>query len=95
MFTCSHTKEPLVLRKYSKVDVRITMVRWILIFIVVQRFDFDFMLILHCLGVSHAEELQYLFPIADGLFISALPTKEDEQVRKAITELWVNFARTG
>ncbi|XP_055308049.1 juvenile hormone esterase isoform X2 [Sitodiplosis mosellana] len=46
-------------------------------------------------GVSHAEELQYLFPIADGLFISALPTKEDEQVRKAITQLWVNFARTG
>ncbi|XP_031627736.1 venom carboxylesterase-6 [Contarinia nasturtii] len=46
-------------------------------------------------GVSHAEELQYLFPIADGLFISALPTKEDEEIRKAITQLWVNFASTG
>lgn len=46
-------------------------------------------------GVSHAEELQYLFPIADSLFISALPTKEDEEIRKGIVELWVNFARTG
>lgn len=46
-------------------------------------------------GVSHAEELQYLFPIADILFISALPTKEDEEIRRGITELWVNFARTG
>lgn len=47
------------------------------------------------LGVSHAEELQYLFPIAEGLFISAIPTKEDEEIRKGITELWVNFASTG
>lgn len=46
-------------------------------------------------GVSHAEELQYLFPIAESLFISALPTKEDEEIRKGITQLWVNFARTG
>lgn len=46
-------------------------------------------------GVSHAEELQYLFPIAESLFISAIPTKEDEEIRKGITELWVNFATTG
>lgn len=45
--------------------------------------------------MSHAEELQYLFPIADGLFINALPTIEDDQIRKVITQLWVNFARTG
>lgn len=46
-------------------------------------------------GVSHAEELQFLFPIAESLFISALPTKEDEEIRKGITQLWVDFARTG
>lgn len=46
-------------------------------------------------GVSHAEELQYLFPIAESLFISALPTKECEEIRKGITQLWVDFARTG
>lgn len=46
-------------------------------------------------GVSHAEELQYLFPIAESLFISALPTKDDEEIRKGITQLWVDFARTG
>lgn len=46
-------------------------------------------------GVSHAEELQYLFPIAESLFISALPTKECDEIRKGITQLWVDFARTG
>lgn len=46
-------------------------------------------------GVSHAEELQYLFPIAESLFISALPTKDDEDIRKGITQLWVDFARSG
>lgn len=47
------------------------------------------------LGVSHAEELQYLFPIGKELFISALPTKDDIRIREILTELWVNFARTG
>ncbi|KAG4076411.1 hypothetical protein HA402_005854 [Bradysia odoriphaga] len=46
-------------------------------------------------GACHAEELQYLFPIGKDLFISAAPTKSDTQIRKAITELWVNFAKTG
>lgn len=45
-------------------------------------------------GACHAEELQYLFPIGKDLFISAAPTKADTQIRKAITELWVNFAKT-
>lgn len=49
----------------------------------------------HFEGVSHAEELQYLFPIADGLFITALPTKEDDMIRKGITKMWTDFARTG
>ncbi|XP_053670190.1 juvenile hormone esterase [Anopheles nili] len=46
-------------------------------------------------GVCHAEELQYLFPIAKDLFHSAVPTDEEHKVRRIITKLWVNFARTG
>lgn len=46
-------------------------------------------------GTAHAEELQYLFPIAKELFVSAIPTGDDTNVRKHITELWVNFANTG
>lgn len=46
-------------------------------------------------GVCHAEELQYLFPIGKDLFQTAIPTEEELYVRKIITKLWVNFARTG
>ncbi|XP_062554663.1 carboxylic ester hydrolase [Armigeres subalbatus] len=46
-------------------------------------------------GVCHAEELQFLFPIAKDLFVTAIPTPEELQVRKVITKLWVNFARSG
>lgn len=46
-------------------------------------------------GVCHAEELQFLFPIAKDLFVTAVPTPEELQVRKVITKLWVNFARFG
>ncbi|GAB0091519.1 Carboxylic ester hydrolase [Sergentomyia squamirostris] len=46
-------------------------------------------------GVCHAEELQYLFPVGKELFVSAIPTKNDIKMRKLITKLWVNFARTG
>lgn len=46
-------------------------------------------------GSSHAEELQYLFPIAKELFINSIPTEKDEQIRKIITKLWVDFAKTG
>lgn len=49
----------------------------------------------HFHGVSHAEELQYLFPIAKSLFKTALPTKEDDLIRETITKLWIDFARTG
>lgn len=47
------------------------------------------------IGVSHAEELQSLFPIAKHLFVSAISTELDDKVRKSIVALWVNFARTG
>lgn len=45
--------------------------------------------------MCHAEELQFLFPIAKDLFVTAVPTAEELEVRAAITKLWVNFARTG
>jgi hypothetical protein len=45
-------------------------------------------------GVSHAEELQYLFPMKE-LFVSALPTSEDLEIRRLLTTMWVNFAKTG
>ncbi|XP_058454954.1 carboxylic ester hydrolase [Malaya genurostris] len=46
-------------------------------------------------GVCHAEELQFLFPIARDLFVTSIPTPEELEVRRIITKLWVNFARTG
>lgn len=46
-------------------------------------------------GVCHAEELQFLFPIAKDLFVTSIPTPEELQVRKVITKLWVNFAKYG
>ena len=48
-------------------------------------------------GTSHAEELQYLFPIRQDLpdLFSSIPTEEDKRVRSIITKLWVNFAYFG
>lgn len=48
-------------------------------------------------GTSHAEELQYLFPIRNDLkyFFNSIPTQQDKQITKLITKLWVNFAYFG
>ncbi|KAH8289553.1 hypothetical protein KR054_007143 [Drosophila jambulina] len=46
-------------------------------------------------GACHAEELQYLFPIGRELFVSAVPTRQDLQLRQLMLQLWVSFARTG
>lgn len=46
-------------------------------------------------GVSHADEMIYLFPVRESLFPYTLPTIEDEQVSEAMTRMWVDFARTG
>lgn len=48
-------------------------------------------------GTSHAEELQYLFPIREDLkyFFNAIPTEEDKLITKMITKLWVDFAYFG
>lgn len=48
-------------------------------------------------GVCHAEELQYIFPIAKEIpsFHTAVPSDDELEIRRLITQLWVNFARTG
>ncbi|KAJ8916723.1 hypothetical protein NQ315_013927 [Exocentrus adspersus] len=47
------------------------------------------------LGVCHADELQYLFPVGDGLFPDKKPSDDDKKVAQLLTTLWVNFANTG
>lgn len=49
----------------------------------------------HFYGVCHAEELQYLFPVGKGLFVTAVPSWRDHQIREAMVEMWIHFARTG
>jgi carboxylesterase type B len=46
-------------------------------------------------GVSHADELQYLFPIGEQLFQDTPLSKEDSRVIDIVTTLWYNFAKTG
>ncbi|XP_054013924.1 carboxylic ester hydrolase-like [Hylaeus anthracinus] len=46
-------------------------------------------------GVSHADELQYLFPVGEQLFSHIQLTKRDQEMIDAITSLWFNFANTG
>lgn len=46
-------------------------------------------------GVSHGDEKIYLFPSRMADFPKTLPTRNGEQLQKAMIEMWVNFARTG
>lgn len=46
-------------------------------------------------GVSHADEVLYMFPIREMFFPNSFPTKEDEQIREAFVQTIVDFARTG
>nr|CAH7768495.1 unnamed protein product [Callosobruchus chinensis] len=46
-------------------------------------------------GVCHADELQYLFPIGDGLFPDVKPSESDKKITEIMTTLWTNFAKTG
>lgn len=45
------------------------------------------------IGVSHSDELQYLYSV--NVFQNAIPSDEDELMQHIITKLWVNFAQTG
>lgn len=47
------------------------------------------------LGVCHADDLTMLFPIGNQLFPTAVYTKKDLMLRKAMVEMWVNFATQG
>lgn len=46
-------------------------------------------------GVSHADELQYLFPVGEQLFKHIPLSKDDRKMIDVITSLWYNFASTG
>lgn len=46
-------------------------------------------------GVSHGDEKIYLFPSREIDFPETLPTKGEDQIREAMIEMWINFARTG
>ena len=46
-------------------------------------------------GVSHADELQYLFPVGEQLFKDTPLSKEDNRIIDIMTALWYNFAKTG
>ena len=46
-------------------------------------------------GVSHADELQYLFPVGEQLFTQTPLTKKDHKIVDALTSLWTNFASSG
>lgn len=46
-------------------------------------------------GISHGDEMLYLFPLRENISPSSLPTKEDEQIRQTILRIFVDFARFG
>nr|AYN64423.1 carboxylesterase [Dendroctonus armandi] len=46
-------------------------------------------------GVCHADDLQYLFPVGDGLFPDKKPSEDDKNVAKLFSMLFANFALTG
>lgn len=46
-------------------------------------------------GNTHVDDLIFLFPQRDYIFPNTLPTKEEEIVRKAMVQMWTDFARTG
>lgn len=48
----------------------------------------------HVPGVSHADEKIYLFPVRESIFYHTLPSRHDEEMRKSMIQLWVNFAQT-
>lgn len=46
-------------------------------------------------GVSHADELQYLFPVGEQLFKDTELSNEDHKIIDIMTQLWYNFANSG
>lgn len=46
-------------------------------------------------GVSHADDLQYLFPVGEQLFPNTPLSEQDEEMINLMTYLWYNFANSG
>ncbi|XP_055700201.1 juvenile hormone esterase-like [Phlebotomus papatasi] len=46
-------------------------------------------------GVSHMDDLIYLFPVMKENFFKGVPTEIDDNIRQSIVTLWVNFAEFG
>lgn len=46
-------------------------------------------------GVSHADELQYLFPVGEQLFKDIPLSEKDLEMVDVLTSLWYNFANSG
>ncbi|KAL3282168.1 hypothetical protein HHI36_005363 [Cryptolaemus montrouzieri] len=46
-------------------------------------------------GVSHGDELLYLFPMGDTMLPHRKETDTDKKVMKLMTSYWTNFAKTG
>lgn len=93
IFIYSTIKDQLVFQKSLRVDERTIMV------FIYRKFkeknSFFKLLSFNFVGVAHAEELQYLFPIGKWLFLSAVPTENDLKIRDLMTQMWVNFASYG
>lgn len=47
------------------------------------------------LGVSHVDDLFYLFPVVKNIIDFRVMTTEDHQVRKQMVKMWTNFAKYG
>lgn len=47
------------------------------------------------LGVCHADDLLYLFPIVQNVIPFRKMSAEDKQMQKLMVTMWTNFARTG
>lgn len=46
-------------------------------------------------GISHGDEMLYLFPLREKISPRSLPTEKDEQIRQTILRIFVDFARSG
>ncbi|KAG5328877.1 ESTF Esterase, partial [Acromyrmex heyeri] len=46
-------------------------------------------------GVSHADDLQYLFPVGEQLFPNTALSEEDHKMIDIMTYIWYNFANSG
>ncbi|XP_077262131.1 carboxylic ester hydrolase [Temnothorax americanus] len=46
-------------------------------------------------GVSHADDLQYLFPVGEELFPDTPLSEKDQEMIDLMTYLWYNFANSG